>query len=272
MKATQAIMIFILFAIVVACEPNSKTADQKPQLETDKQSFTPVLAGFPQKGDFIDTNRQLESLYYPLIISEIDTVRYIKEKLFNEADNNFDRLLSSQADSIKTIVDASQLFADKYQQQIPFDYYIYEQDKNGKIIPIEPYTYPYDSVIKIPVFLINETDSIMIIENHDGKLILIQEALDRNGEWTPIEYFNFSGCGNSYGEYFLAPDKLLMFGLRRYQGEFKTKFRVRLKVSNTNVFSNVFEGSINEGQFEEMEKLGRIGWNQYLSEDKLIIK
>src|ERR1700741_1403634 len=47
-------------------------------------------------------------------------------------------------------------------------------------------------------YLVNATDSIVNLKHQDGSLIMIQEAQDPTGKWSPIEIWYYSDCGNSY--------------------------------------------------------------------------
>lgn len=104
-------------------------------------------------------------------------------------------------------------------------------------------------------YLINNTDSTVKLTRQDGSLIMIQEALDEEGEWKPIEHWVPSRCGNSYfhplyidsGEYVIIP-------IRKYKGSFKTKIRLKFVYKREVHFSDSFDASINKSQFEKMTK------------------
>jgi hypothetical protein len=100
-------------------------------------------------------------------------------------------------------------------------------------------------------YLINTSDSTINYRIQDGSLIMIQEALDKNGKWKPIEYWVKSGCGNSYFDPLeLKPGTYSMIPIKKYTGNFKTKFRLKLKNYKEIFYSDTFNGSINETQFE----------------------
>ncbi|MEM1003096.1 MAG: hypothetical protein AAGH46_10650 [Bacteroidota bacterium] len=100
-----------------------------------------------------------------------------------------------------------------------------------------------------PAFLVNTTDYPFFTEMQDGSLMIIQEALDEEGVWKPIEYWIFSGCGNSYNFLKLAPGKCVMVPVKKYAGEFQTKIRLKFKTPNGLIYSEPFEGSIEKSQF-----------------------
>lgn len=106
-------------------------------------------------------------------------------------------------------------------------------------------------------YLVNTSDSAFIAKRQDGSLIMIQEAMDDNGEWKPIEYWVNSGCGNSYHHPLkLDPGKYVMIPIKQYQGKFKTRFRLKLKTARAIFYSEVFEGSMERSQFER--KMGNV--------------
>lgn len=104
------------------------------------------------------------------------------------------------------------------------------------------------------LLLINATNKEVGFAASDSRLYIVQEALDRDGKWKPIEYLPSSWCGNSYHTVFLGANEYWEFSAARYTGEIKTKLRFRLdkqsgKTDQTPIYSNEFEGSINPKQF-----------------------
>jgi len=92
-------------------------------------------------------------------------------------------------------------------------------------------------------YLVNASDSLFHVPRQDGSLIMIQEAINEQGEWTPIEHWISSGCGNSY----FSPLKLeagnyVMIPIKQYKGRYKTKIRLKLrKKDGTNFYSEPFK-------------------------------
>lgn len=101
-------------------------------------------------------------------------------------------------------------------------------------------------------YLVNTTSSTFRAERQDGSLIMIQEALDKDKKWKPIEYWVYSGCGNSYF-YPLKLDsgKCVLVPIKKYAGNFKTKIRLKFKYSKAVMYSTPFEGAIDEAQFNK---------------------
>jgi hypothetical protein len=123
------------------------------------------------------------------------------------------------------------------------------------------------------VRLVNRTDKPAAFTACDSRLYLVQEALDRNGQWRAIELPPVPICGNSFHRVYLDKNQYWEFPAQRYSGWFQTKLRFRLEVGlggtpvfDTDkghgkpiprlperggqiVYSNEFEGSINTWQF-----------------------
>jgi len=78
------------------------------------------------------------------------------------------------------------------------------------------------------VFLVNTTKEQVTFSASDSRLYIVQEALDRDSKWKPIEYLPSSWCGNSYHHVFLGANEYWEFAAARYTGEFKTRLRFRL--------------------------------------------
>ena len=133
-----------------------------------------------------------------------------------------------------------------------------------------------DNEIKgMPVFIANTSSDTMAFNAQDGRLYMKMQALDTEGNWRDIEYLPSSWCGNSYHTILLPGNHLWKVNAIKYGGSFKTKLRMELKcidLSDTTgdvheakqrrisryrfrnkreitIYSNVFDGSINPGQF-----------------------
>lgn len=104
------------------------------------------------------------------------------------------------------------------------------------------------------VLLVNATQEEVAFSASDSRLYIVQEALDRDGKWKPIEYLPASWCGNSYHRVFLGANQYWEFAAARYTGRFKTKLRFRLderksETETMTIYSNEFEGGVNPKQF-----------------------
>lgn len=90
----------------------------------------------------------------------------------------------------------------------------------------------------------------------DGSLFIIQEAQNKNGEWTPIEHWTYSTCGNSYdNELILSPKTYASFPFKLQKGDFKTKIRFKMKDLRTKkiYYSESFDGQIDPAKFKDSE-------------------
>ncbi|MEM7187826.1 MAG: hypothetical protein AAF466_14345 [Bacteroidota bacterium] len=98
-------------------------------------------------------------------------------------------------------------------------------------------------------YLINNTASTLHIDQQDGSLTMIQEALNEDGEWHPIEFWIPSGCGNSYYPLSLKPKQMVLVPIKKYSGDFETQLRLKWKNDEKIFYSAPFLGSINRSQF-----------------------
>lgn len=110
----------------------------------------------------------------------------------------------------------------------------------------------------IKLLLVNATNKKADFSASDSRLYIVQEALDTDGKWKPVEYLPSSWCGNSYHMVFLDANQYWEFSAARFTGEIKTKLRFRLDQHNseqtkTPIYSNEFDGSINKKQFTEQK-------------------
>jgi hypothetical protein len=83
----------------------------------------------------------------------------------------------------------------------------------------------------------------------------VQEALDSQGQWKPLERFPDTFCGNSFHRVFLESNENWEFFAIQRSGRFKTKLRLEpggedsIAAGGGAVFSNEYEGSIDPSEF-----------------------
>lgn len=116
-------------------------------------------------------------------------------------------------------------------------------------------SYTIDSSNCIKVFLINKTDTITLVNrnamSNQDDIFVIQEAQDIAGNWIPIEHFYTDQCvGPSWYGFEIPQGYYLRLNARKYEGNFETQIRFKVKVSNGFVYSFPFKGKINKAQFE----------------------
>ncbi len=92
-----------------------------------------------------------------------------------------------------------------------------------------------------PVTVHNLEDQSIIL-GFGNHIPIIFEALDKENKWREISGIRKYGCGNGIQYIMLKPNQIATVFEPKITGNFKTKFRYRLK----NIVSNEFEGSINE--------------------------
>lgn len=104
------------------------------------------------------------------------------------------------------------------------------------------------------IFANYSEDTISITSYFVRGLFLIQEALDTNQNWQPIEAYNVGmSCPvGEVDEFKIMPNEYLNIYVARYCGEFKTKLRLKLVTNNSIIYSQEFDGSINLSQFQKL--------------------
>lgn len=239
MKPSFNLSLFFALTIFAGCV--EKTETEKVELNERVFEF-PVLKADAGNGEYINSPNQLSPRTYILqnssaLTQQIDLWYY------------GDSLPVSLSNEVKLYVDHSQEFTIKY-----IDSYLPPPLESNQLGSSNSQVYcPFDSVKVFPVYIVNYTDSIQGIQNQ-GNIIVIQEALNTENEWQPVEYFRYADCGNSYGITLLDTNCYIMFGVIKYNGDFKTKLRLRLKTNGKTIFSNELPGYINKSQFFENKK------------------
>lgn len=102
----------------------------------------------------------------------------------------------------------------------------------------------------ISIYLKNNTKDSLDISKQDWHLFLIQEAKNKNGEWKPIEYWNYSWCGNSYLSENIESQKIIKTETKKYNGTFETDIRFKFLINSEVFYSNQLKCKIDITQFE----------------------
>ncbi len=99
-----------------------------------------------------------------------------------------------------------------------------------------------------PLLIYNNSNSDVSLNSE-----FIQEAKDVDGKWKPIEFsFEYEMCGTGKNnQSILDPKKYVAFAIIKYNGDFKTKIRVKVKNNNHIYYSNEIVGIINRSQFNQ---------------------
>jgi hypothetical protein len=100
-----------------------------------------------------------------------------------------------------------------------------------------------------PVYLVNSTQETKTLIGIDDHLYGIQEALDKNGTWRPIECEGYDHCGNGLWGLYVHQQEYVILLFRVYSGHYKTKLRVKIQNRDYLYASGAFDGTIDEKQF-----------------------
>jgi hypothetical protein len=102
------------------------------------------------------------------------------------------------------------------------------------------------------VWIINNTPNVVSVQMQDWLFICILQGLTKDGQWLPIQYWQFSGCGNSYHNKEFAPKTAnsFLFTIPN-KGNYQTKLRFKLLGADRFYYSNEFTGKIDYCQFVE---------------------
>ncbi len=120
-----------------------------------------------------------------------------------------------------------------------------------------------DKYFGYKLYLINASQDTVNIPSQDGRIKIIQQAKNKNGEWQDIDNFINSFCGNSYYTLRLAPNEYQIFATPIFKGEFKTLLRFKLEIDEQIIYSNLYAGRINYGQIlnpNDKNKTGVAVW------------
>jgi hypothetical protein len=137
-----------------------------------------------------------------------------------------------------------------------------EKDGPGKPSELSLVAFP-DEVVDfrnrkaVLIRLINRTEKTKVFSACDSSLYIVQEALDSQGQWKPLERFPDTFCGNSFHRVILEPNEYWEFFAIQRSGRFKTKLRFRFEpggeegiaAGGGTLFSNEYEGSIEPSAF-----------------------
>ncbi len=101
----------------------------------------------------------------------------------------------------------------------------------------------------------NNSEKVIELSVQDDQIFIIQEAIDATGKWKPIEFWQYSTCGNSYHSIEILPKNKIVTETVRYNGDFKTRIRFKLLHKDKEFFSNEVEARIDVEQFKIPEQL-----------------
>lgn len=97
-----------------------------------------------------------------------------------------------------------------------------------------------------PLLIYNDENKVSFIKS----IKLIQEAKDADGQWKPIEFFMPTPSCVGYSVFFkFNPKQYQAISIIKYNGQFKTKLRAKVKINDYYYYSNEIIGFINQSQF-----------------------
>lgn len=161
----------------------------------------------------------------------------------NLVDSNFSRNLPPPPPPPLDAKDSSEIASYKNKRASFLDEYMKAIDKakrtHFELFPVYVYNY-------------SNTNTVVSKPLSNGALYLIVEAKNKKQEWKPIEYWEQHSflCGTGHQDYILKPKHFMMSSVRKYQGGYKTKMRVKLRTFENVFYSNEFYGYINYSQFD----------------------
>lgn len=101
----------------------------------------------------------------------------------------------------------------------------------------------------LPLIIENKTKlDTILIPLFRGTLPIVQEALNEDMKWVEIEYLTKEKMG--YYSYKIFPREYLYTKIPLYEGDYKTKLRVKLQLNDsTIIYSNTYKGFVNKRMF-----------------------
>lgn len=115
-------------------------------------------------------------------------------------------------------------------------------------------TNPPDSIVyykSFVVLMINKSDqpvSLGYLKTHNH---FVREAKNEEGDWVAAEQANDDYCTTGLNEFVIPAYQTAIAKLLRYNGNYKTTFRLRFKQGQTTIYSNEFSGSIDKAIIEQ---------------------
>jgi hypothetical protein len=95
-----------------------------------------------------------------------------------------------------------------------------------------------------PIFIKNKTSDTLSI-GFGNILPIITESQDSTGHWKKIERQFSYFCGTGLTKFYLPPNEIAITTLRINYGKKNTKFRVKFKLGENEIYSNEINGKIN---------------------------
>jgi hypothetical protein len=111
--------------------------------------------------------------------------------------------------------------------------------------------YEVSSKNQLLATLKNSSSTAIRLDTYDGEVSMIQEAVNKKGEWQPIEFYAYGDCGFGHHIISIQKGEQVRILTTRYSGDFKTRIRLKLLTKNGVFYSEEFDGHINASQFKK---------------------
>lgn len=221
--------LFLIIIFLISCNKTNKT--QKPSSFFTK----PIIEQPPIKDSVKYFEADFVNGSFPLFAGKFkfnDTL-FLNNILVTDSTFKKDYIYEARVGlSDSLMCDGFEIISDYYTSVYQFEYTLKNKYAN--------YYYP--------VYIINQTPSIKAFVGKDGYVYGLQEALDKNGRWRPIEGLGLDFCGNGVWGLKVHSHEYIAILFPKYTGDYKTKIRVRIKIGENIYISKPFDGTINEKQ------------------------
>lgn len=105
-----------------------------------------------------------------------------------------------------------------------------------------------------PVLIANLSDSILYFISNQGRLYLTQQAMNKRVKWVDIESSGFGDdCAWVNFIYELKSKDFILTQVMKFNGDYKTKLRIKLLVNGRVIYSESYAGNIDYNQIIKSE-------------------
>ncbi|MCL9806074.1 hypothetical protein NAT51_11095 [Flavobacterium amniphilum] len=123
----------------------------------------------------------------------------------------------------------------------------------NKVGFFEGYKLEQRNVLAYPVLFFNNSSKSIPFGDTSLYVSVIQEAKDFDGKWKPIEFSYTIGSCIPPLDLLLQPKHYSAASIIKYDGDFKTKIRVKYSDGQNFFYSNEINGKINRSQFNQKD-------------------
>jgi len=225
--------VILLILVLTSCQ-NDENYKQIAKTEQDEQISMPysslILYDDFDNELILDTvSVQREAQFSPIYIGEIkDSIKLIyKTSEIEQRTHDWFKYEIAEKTDLEIFIDTSKTIG------FPMDVWEY-------------YKAPEHRVNKksYPIFIKNRTSDTLRIGCGDI-IPMVTESQDSLGNWNQMEQPFIYFCGTGLSEFFLPPNQIMISSLRQNFGKSNTKFRVRLELRQSKIYSNAIKGKIN---------------------------